>query len=218
MSRLINYFKQLKVAEATRFLVIFYVVGITGFLVPFTRNIFEWMIPLSLCVNFFMLFLFHRPYDKKHLFFFSSVVVFSFAVEALGVNTGLVFGEYVYGRSLAVKLFETPILIGFNWLMLTYGVVQLFRVYPLLRKYSIVLGALLMVIFDFVMEPVAMKTGMWSWGFNNVPLQNYWAWFVVAALIIAGFELLKIKTDNKIGGRIFLFQFFFFLILNIFLK
>jgi putative membrane protein len=72
--------------------------------------------------------------------------------------------------------------------------------------------------FDFVMEPVAVKTGMWSWASDEVPLQNYLGWFIVSALVISGFELLKIKTDNKIAGRIFILQFIFFVFLNLFLK
>jgi putative membrane protein len=216
--KITDYFHNLPVKEATKFLIIFYMVGIAGFLVPQTRQLFEMLIPLSLCVNLFMLFLFHKPFNKKHLLFFAGVVVFTFVIEAVGVKTGMLFGEYFYGKSLSVKLFETPLLIGFNWLMLTYGVVQLLRINTQIRKYSVVLGALLMTGYDFIMEPVAMKTDMWSWLFSQVPLQNYIAWFLVSAIVIACFELFSIKTDNKIAGRIFMLQFIFFAVLNIFLK
>lgn len=218
MSRLLNYFKTLPEKEATKFLVIFYVVGISGFLIPQTRHIFEILIPFSLIINIFLLFLFHKPHDRKHWLFFSAVVVFTFAVEAVGVNTGVIFGEYFYGKSLSVKLFETPLLIGFNWLMLSYGIVELLRSNPVTQKFTVVLGALCMTIYDFVMEPVAMKTDMWSWVFTRIPMQNYVVWFMVAALVIAAFELFQIKTDNKIAGRIFIAQFAFFVILNLFLR
>ncbi|MCF8360236.1 MAG: carotenoid biosynthesis protein [Prolixibacteraceae bacterium] len=218
MNRIVLYFKNLTVRDATRFLIVFYIVGIIGFFIPYSREIFEKMIPLSLLVNLFLLFLFHKPYNVKHLAFFGSVVLLTFLIEAVGMNTGVLFGEYLYGESLPVKLFGTPIIIGLNWLLLSYGVVQLMRMNKQLRRYIIILGAAAMTLFDFMMEPVAMKTGMWSWSYNIIPWQNFIMWFILSAIIIAGFELFSIKTDNKIAGRIFLFQLFFFVVLNIFLK
>jgi putative membrane protein len=217
MNRIFKYFKELQAKEATKFLIIFYTVGIAGFLVPQTRQLFMLLIPVSLLVNLFMLFLFHSTFNLKHLFFFLGIVVFTFLVEALGVNTGVLFGEYQYGNSLSVKLFDTPLIIGFNWLMLVYVVVQLMRGNQFLRKYMIVAGAVVMTAYDFLMEPVAIKTDMWSWIDGVIPMQNYVAWFLVSAIVIAVFELFALRTDNKIAGRIFILQFIFFTLLNLFL-
>ncbi|HPR33076.1 MAG TPA: carotenoid biosynthesis protein [Prolixibacteraceae bacterium] len=218
MKRIIRYFTNLSEREATKFLIIFYIVGIIGFLIPYTRHLFEILIPITLLINIFLLFLFHKPFDPRHVIFFVSVAVITFAIEAIGVNTGVLFGDYLYGESLPVKLFHTPVIIGLNWLLLSYGITQLIRNSIQLRKYLIILGAAGMTFFDFFMEPVAMKTGMWTWAYNVIPYTNYIMWFVVSALILAGFELFKIRTDQKTAGRIFLFQFMFFLILYFFLK
>ncbi|HKK82388.1 MAG TPA: carotenoid biosynthesis protein [Prolixibacteraceae bacterium] len=217
MNRIIQYFKTLEAKEATKFLIIFYIVGTAGFLIPQTREIFEKLIPVSLIINIFMLLLFHKVFNTKHLIFFASVIVATIAIEAVGVQTGHLFGEYVYGNSIPVKVFGTPVLIGFNWLMLTYGAVFLIRSKRALRKFLPILVGLLMAGFDYVMEPVAMKTDMWTWMFNEVPFQNYVMWFVVATLIGGCYELFNINTDNKIAGRIFVLQLVFFGILNIFL-
>ena len=217
MNKLINYLKNLEAKEATKFLIIFYVVGTTGFLIPQTRSLFEMLIPLSLAINLFMLLLFHPKYDRKHLIFFASVIVFTIAVEAIGVKTGMLFGEYHYGKSLSVKVFETPILIGFNWLMLSYGAVYLIRTKPALRKFVPLLTGFLMVGYDYIMEPVAMKTDMWSWAFNTIPVQNYIMWFVIAAIVGAAFELFNINANNRIAGIVFILQLVFFAILNLFL-
>jgi putative membrane protein len=217
MNRIIQYFKTLEEKEATKFLIIFYIVGTAGFLIPQTRELFEKLIPVSLIINIFMLLLFHKAFNLKHLIFFASVIVAAIAIEAIGVQTGHLFGEYIYGSSIPVKVFGTPVLIGFNWLMLTYGAVFLVRTKKALRKFLPVLVGLLMTGFDYVMEPVAMKTDMWTWMFNEVPFQNYVMWFVVATLIGGCYELFNINTDNKIAGRIFVLQLAFFGILNIFL-
>jgi putative membrane protein len=217
MNRIIQYFKTLEEKEATKFLIIFYIVGTAGFLIPQTRGIFEKLIPVSLIINIFMLFLFHKVFNLKHLIFFASVIVVTIAIEAVGVQTGQLFGEYIYGNSIPVKVFGTPVLIGFNWLMLTYGAVFLIRSKKALRKFLPILVGLLMAGFDYVMEPVAMKTDMWTWMFNEVPFQNYVMWFVVATIIGGCYELFNINTDNKIAGRVFVLQLAFFGILNIFL-
>ena len=39
--------------------------------------------------------------------------------EILGVNYGLIFGDYQYGNNLGFKLFGVPFLIGVNWIILT---------------------------------------------------------------------------------------------------
>lgn len=217
MNRIIQYFKTLEEKEATKFLIIFYIVGTAGFLIPQTRDLFEKLIPVSLIINIFMLFLFHKAFNLKHLIFFASVIVATIAIEAIGVQTGQLFGEYIYGSSIPVKVFDTPILIGFNWLMLTYGSVFILRTRKALRKFLPILTGVLMTGFDYIMEPVAMKTDMWTWAFNEIPYQNYIMWFVVATVIGGCFELFNINTDNKVAGRIFVLQLAFFGILNIFL-
>ena len=217
MKQIVNYFKNLEAKEATKFLAIFYVVGTMGFLIPQTRDLFEKLIPLSLAINIFMLLLFHPKFDRKHITFFSAIIILTIAIEAIGVKTGLLFGNYHYAESLSVKVFETPILIGFNWLMLSYGAVYLIRAKPALRKFLPVLTGVVMTGFDYVMEPVAMKTNMWDWAGGIVPLQNYVLWFVIATIIGAAYELFNINTNNRVAGIVFVLQLVFFAILNIFL-
>jgi putative membrane protein len=218
MKKIISYFQQLGSHDATRFLVIFYIVGTIGFLLPYTRNVFEALIPVSVLVNLFLLLLFHRPYEQKYIYAFLLIAVPTFLIEAVGTNTGVLFGEYAYGTSLGVKLFKTPLLIGVNWLVLVYGAVSIVRKVEIFRRFSVLSASLLMVFFDWVMEPVAMKTDMWQWAFNRVPFQNYLMWFVVSAFAVALFELMKIETTKTIAARIFVIQLIFFGILNLFLS
>ena len=39
------------------------------------------------------------------------------------------------------------------------------------------LVALLMVCFDLIMEPAAVKLDYWTWMNDHIPLQNYLVWF-----------------------------------------
>jgi putative membrane protein len=70
---------------------------------------------------------------------------------------------------------------------------------------------------DFLVEPVAMKLGFWSWEDGIIPLQNYIMWFVTSILIHGLIYLFRIKINAKISFVIFIAQLIFFGFLNIIL-
>ena len=131
------------------------------------------------------------------------------------MNTGLIFGRYVYGNSLGIKLFGTPLLIGINWLFLVYttsSVLEGFKM-PVLAKIG--LAAALMLIYDIVLEQIAPMLDMWHWENGLIPLQNYVAWFVLALLFQSLLKILNVKVQNKFAFFIIICQFLFFLFLLI---
>ena len=73
----------------------------------------------------------------------------------------------------------------------------------------------MMLIYDLVMEQVAPKMDMWSWQGGRVPVENYLAWFVIAAIFHAMIQFTSIKIKNKLSETILLAQFVFFVILLI---
>jgi putative membrane protein len=132
------------------------------------------------------------------------VIIGSFAIEWLGIKTGKIFGLYVYGETLEPLLFEVPIAIGFAWLCMlltSTAVVQ-----RILLKFSenhfVTLSisiSLLMVLFDIVMEPAAMKLGYWTWQDGSIPIQNFIAWFGISlffAIIGVRMRLFKERLPS----------------------
>ena len=101
------------------------------------------------------------------------------SVELLGVNYGLLFGEYSYGKNLGPKLFEVPILIGMNWVILTVisGSISSY-ISKGSKILSILLGSILMLFIDFFIEPVAPILDFWEFKNSIVPLSNYTGWFM----------------------------------------
>lgn len=121
----------------------------------------------------------------------AAVVLVSFGIEWVGVQTGAVFGEYRYGQTLRPQLGGVPLAIGFAWLgMLLSSVALLQKAIPRFAdRNPAALGlaaGLLMVLFDVVMEPAAIALGYWSWSGNVVPLQNYLAWWLISFLFTFG--------------------------------
>ncbi len=138
--------------------------------------------------------------------------------EVTGVNTGLVFGHYKYGSGLGFKLFETPLLIGVNWLFLTYASASMLRGFKVNQNLVVILAPLLMLAYDLVLEQVAPKMDMWAWQNDVIPLQNYVAWFVIAFIFVALLRIFKINLENRISKVLLACQFVFFVILMFVLK
>lgn len=198
------------------FLVIFYAVGIAGFAWPVTHDLFQRLVSLNLLVSFALLFLYHSSWSTRQLIVFAAIAVSGFLIEMAGIHTGLVFGSYSYGKALGIKVLSTPLLIGINWLVLVYCVYILI---PSLnnRWYYPLLASGLLVLYDFVMEPVAIATDMWSWQGGAVPLKNYATWFIVAAGMLYALKFFRISYRNPIATWLLAIQFIFFLMLGLIL-
>lgn len=112
------------------------------------------------------------------------VLALTFGLEVLGVATGAVFGAYRYGPVLGWHLAAVPPVIGFNWVLVVWGVhAGLRRWLPdLPAGIRIAAAALLCVGFDVLLEPVAVRLNYWVWDGGAIPLQNYLAWGVIAAV------------------------------------
>lgn len=205
--------------EVKKFFIIFYIIGILGMLIPHTFPIFIKLIPFALLLNFFYLAYFHP--DKKNI---TSVIVFSFIlfsgfiIEMIGVKSGIIFGKYRYGSNLGLKIFETPVLIGFNWLFLAYTTSSVLEKLRYSVAVKIILASVIMLIYDIILEQAAPMTGMWYWHNNSVPLQNFIIWFVLAMLFHSLIKVFKVKTENPLSLVILCSQFIFFITLLIFFK
>jgi putative membrane protein len=195
-------------------LVIFYSVGILGFIFPATRALFLKLTPLAILLSFSVIILFHKMlFDRKTMTAFFSVFIGTWGIEAIGVATGMIFGSYSYGSGLGIKILNTPILIGLNWLFLAYStssITEELKITPFLR---VLIASLLMVLYDFIIENVARDLEMWSFKDGMPPVKNYVSWFLIAVFIHSAFRLAGIKTINRIAPFIFILQSLFFILL-----
>lgn len=193
---------------------ILYGVGIIGFSLPQTEGLFQLLSPLNLLFSLGVLLYFQENWSFRQGLILLIVALAGFAAELIGTQTGVLFGNYSYGPVLGYQVLGTPLLIGGNWLVLCYGI------YVLLSSLKLgfwlpPIGALLMVGFDFVMEPVAVRLDMWSWEGSHIPLKNYIDWFLISFLLLLTMRLSKIKLANPVAVWIVVCQFIFFLLLNV---
>lgn len=194
--------------------IIVYAVGIGGLYFEQTRELFMALTPLNLAVSAILLFAFHRQWNKAFFLFMVVTYLVGFGVEMLGTNTGWPFGEYGYGESLGTKVVHTPLMIGVNWLMLVYATGAISRKLPIIRLGRAAVGALLMVMLDIVLEPVAIQLDFWTWQATTVPIQNYVAWFVIAFVLHVLYQVLKFRKSNQLAPALYIVMLLFFTTLN----
>lgn len=199
------------------FIYIMFTVGIIGHLSSTTEDLMVLLTPFTLLfLGILVLYLTNKTTESNFISWIIITYLFTFLVEVIGVKTGFVFGEYIYGKSLGLKLFDVPLIIGLNWSLVILGSLAFVKTFSNNIFITSLLTSVIALIFDFVMEPVAIKYDYWTWKDNIIPLQNYLAWFVLAFIASAIFNLLKIKINSKISVHYVIAQFVFFIIINVF--
>lgn len=217
--------------KATAIAVLFHVIGLTGILF-FNRELFVSLTPFNLLLSAGLLIYTQAEKNNAFFLFVLTCFVVGFAVEYIGVNHQLLFGEYAYLASMGVQWKNVPLVIGVNWFIMMYccGVsIQLFlnRMWNKLKDadqpvrtnvgfIAVILdAALLATFFDWVMEPVAVKLGWWRWlADGSIPVLNYASWFGVSVFLLLLFRLLTFSKQNQFAVNLLLIQFMFFLILR----
>lgn len=201
---------KIPIAEVRKFILIFYIVGLLGFIIPFSRAFFIIITPFALLLNVYLLAIYHEKYTLKNVLVFLFILIAGYSIELVGVNTGLIFGSYIYGNTLGIKLFETPLLIGINWLFLTYTAISITEKLNIKKWFTLFFTPALMLVYDIILEQVAPKMNMWSWQNPEVPIRNYIAWYVIAFTFVSILKAFKIRTSNPLSAILFICQFLFF--------
>ncbi len=175
-----------------------YVMGVVFHVIPATRPIVLAMTPVFLALTGVAALLAVRPrIDRKTAIWLAGTYAATFALEAIGVATGLVFGTYGYGDVLGLKLLGVPLVIGFNWAVIVFGLASgIERILPRATYLQPLLTGLGALAFDALMEPVAIRLGYWTWADAAVPPRNYAAWFLIAAACGTAFRLARIGARN----------------------
>ncbi|MBN1617727.1 carotenoid biosynthesis protein [Candidatus Dojkabacteria bacterium] len=197
--------------------IIFFIIGAIGVMLPYTKAFFLFCTPFALLsINIYVLFLVLK--EKRNLFWIILFSVVTLIIEIIGVKTGLVFGEYSYGPTLGVKIFDVPLVIGLNWVLLILSSVYITcRFYRGNLIFSSLLSSIIVTLLDVLIEPVAIKLDYWAWKDIVVPIQNYLAWFIISFLVSIFFH--KVIDFNGKNNRVlnfyFVGQILFFIICNL---
>ena len=198
---------------------IIWLVHISGFLgmLFYDLDFFASFTSTNLFLMSIILFLNFKVSSKYDILSILLIFLIGMITEILGVNYGLIFGDYEYGNNLGFKLFGVPFLIGVNWIVLTAISANIAALITKNKNIvlTVIIGALLMLAMDFVMEPIAPKLDLWK--FNNliVPTSNYIGWLIIGLFTQTIYNLQFRQKEIGVSVNLYLAFFLFFSFLNL---
>lgn len=204
--------KRLLIAKIV--VVALYLVGAVGLSIPEYRPFFLSLTPAQLLVTLVLILSFHRGWTDAFPIVAALAFWIGFGSELIGIHTGLLYGDYVYGPTLGPMLWEVPLVIGVNWFILVYLTGSVFSRSIQNDYYAALMGAVAMTAFDYVMEPVATSLDMWYWKFDIIPFENYLGWFGVSFLIHLIYRKATFEKYNPLAPFLLIAMILFFAVLN----
>ena len=193
---------------------LFHVCGMIGISYG-NKDLFLSFTPVNLIISFFLLFVNQIQITQRELLSVFTIFLIGMICEILGVNYGYIFGDYVYLDNLGTKVFGVPILIGINWIILTFitGSISSY-IFKKNLKFSILTGAIFMILLDLIIEPVAPLLGFWIFDLPSVPLQNYVGWFLIGLATQFVYQKFVINKEIPFSTNLLLANIVFFSFLN----
>lgn len=212
-------------------LVLIHVIGFLGIHSDY-RLFFLSLSPINLLVSACIIFLNEKIPYRLYLFLYFTF----YGVEWLGVYSGWPFGTYFYAETLGIKVFQIPLIIGVNWLLLLHTsqeiITKFLGSFPLkifregenakigvweqfpkavLKAFLV---AALMLLIDYLIEPHAAELDYWHWLNNVIPLSNYLAWLLISfccSLILSLAKSPRSSFSVAFSYLVILIMFFYFL-------
>ncbi|KOY52742.1 carotenoid biosynthesis protein [Polaribacter dokdonensis] len=212
---------------------LFHLSAIIGLLFTDYHDFFIDNTPLNLIISMLLVLYTHQKINKSLWFFFSACIFAGLTYEVIGINTGLLFGDYEYSSVMGYKIFGVPVLLGVLWFTTMYCVgILTYQVYNWLKvKYNFtisnqleihllaIIAAFIAVFLDLFLEPVAIKLNFWQWfPYGEIPIYNYVCWFFGSLILQYLFVILKFNKQNKFAVYLFIIQLIFFITISLFFK
>ena len=155
--------------------------------------------PVLFALIFSAIFVFWEERPKTKLIIAGIIIVACYLLELIGVQTGLLFGNYTYGDYLGFKVLGTPFIIGLLWFIVTFSAWQIVLLAGKLRLYEqLTLGAIIIIFFDLLLEQFAISLGFWWWNNGSVQLYNYICWAVISLGTFLLYKFYAKKTKPNI--------------------
>lgn len=212
MSKSIDQFIRNKYHLSLFLLVVIYLVGFVTALSGYTDSLMK-LTPFNLVFAGGLIVYNSESLNVKYFLWFAFIAIAGFLLEYAGVTTGAVFGHYQYGDTLGLKALEVPLIIGINWSVLVFSTAALVAFLKISVWFKSLIAATMMVIYDFLLEPVAVRFDFWTWEGGYIPVQNYLAWWMIAFVFLVPTHLVIKRLNNRLALPVILIQALFFIVL-----
>jgi uncharacterized membrane protein len=129
------------------------------------------------------------------------------AVERIGTQTGLPFGQYGYTNALQPQVAHVPAIVPLAWFAMSLPSRE--AAHAALGEHStpgrrIALGSAAMTAWDLFLDPQMVGEGYWSWvrggRYRSIPLSNFVGWFITGLGVMALLEALLPPKEHDADG------------------
>lgn len=122
------------------------------------------------------------------------------AAEWAGTRTGFPFGAYRYTGLLRPAAGTVPLLVPLAWAAMGLPGYAVGTSIARSRAGRIAAGAVALTAWDLFLDPQMIRNGFWQWAhpgpYQGVPLSNFAGWLLVAAALMAVFDVLLAGTPR----------------------
>jgi len=208
--------KTITFITATVALSLLYLTLLIGLTIDNSRPYFLPYIPILYLISGITLLYFHKGWSPTFILYILITFLGCFIVQLANVKTNFIYGQMTYGATLGPKILGVPIVATFNRFILLYCVGLLVK--RLKIKYAVfssLLGALILVFFNLLAEPVATSLKIRAWASQMSPLQDYGGRFIAAFVFLYLFNMMDFPKKNKMYLPVFIMEVLFFIYLNI---
>jgi putative membrane protein len=140
--------------------------------------------------------------DRRAAGWVGALVAYAYAIEYVGIHTGLPYGEFAYGTSLGPTLGGVPVGLPVFFVPLVVNAYLLCLLLlgdradsPLVRL-STTVGAV--VLMDLALDPGAVSLGFWSYAaggpYYGVPVSNFLGWVLSATVAVVALDRAFTRT------------------------
>lgn len=191
---------------------LFHVSALIGILLFDQTSWFISKTPLNLFLCFLLLAWVFPLRKQKEILLFGALFLAGMLAEIIGVQTGVLFGDYTYGDNLGPKFYGVPLTIGTNWAVLTFITGCIANTWTGSPSFRVIAGVALMLFLDLLLEGIAPPFDFWEFSGGVAPIFNYICWGLLALLMQIAYNYLKIKGNYRFSLHLFLAQALFFLV------
>ncbi len=194
---------------------ILYFVAIVAQFTQFKTHVMQLSsINLLIC---FALLVIQYEFSNKLVLNIIALSLLGWLIECVGVNTGLLFGNYTYGNGLGIKIASTSLVMGLVWCGLILALNDITSNLADSKWQQAFLTAALMVFLDLFIEQIASSLDFWHWKDEIIPIQNFIMW-ALASFVFSFIDLYFFKNKRQSTSFAYVYvgiQFLFFIFLNL---
>ena len=180
---------------------------------PALSHLSRTFLPLVLLLAGCIVLTFHRKTEARLAVFIGVVTVVVLLTFFINSRTGLLSGSFTFGDTLGVQVGGVPLAFCALWVILLYCtscIAWRYTENPVLRPLS---SALLMVVMDIFLEPIAARFDLWYWPESDVPISSYITWFVLSLILAVFFFRISLDARNRLARYVYVILLGFFFVL-----